>query len=209
MTDLQLYELLRPFGRLLSMHLDPNNSRVSLLELQLEEEREKTAKEVARQKETAQEQIRKDATVAEIDRCRQRDVRFCKWSNSIALKRFLLVLEEFESRSYSETQSLTFGGVPWPTLDNPMAPSFGSSTTVTWEKVETFFRYVKNAMTVQEYRKLVEKVHRLFHPDKWRSRRILEMVHDSDLRRSLESSVNTIAQALTPLWRATKEENLF
>ncbi|KAG6918806.1 hypothetical protein DXG01_011558 [Tephrocybe rancida] len=191
--------------------LDESNSRVRVLELQIEAERRKAAMEVTRQKgaieRDAHDRAQKDAVIAEVDRCRQRDARLCQWDHSTALKRFLLVLEEFECRAFSETQPPTFEGIPWPMLDNPFLLQ-DQTTAVTWEKVETFFRFVKGKMALQKYRKLVEKVHRLFHPDKWRYRRILDMIHDPDLRQSVESSVNIVAQAMTPLWRESKEDPL-
>ncbi|KAG6817374.1 hypothetical protein H0H87_009561 [Tephrocybe sp. NHM501043] len=191
--------------------LEASNSRVRLLELQFKDGLEEAAKELKRLKEAAEHderaKIRKDAIIAEISRCRHRDARFCQWSNSAALARFTLVVEEFENLTYSETHALTFEGIPWPILDNPLLLKSTQSDVVTWEKVEAFFGYVRGTMMVKDYRKMIEKVHRLFHPDKWHSRRFLDMVHDQELRISLERSVNIVAQALTPLWQSTKDVN--
>ncbi|KAG5353301.1 hypothetical protein E4T56_gene1226 [Termitomyces sp. T112] len=202
--------LLKPAEReLWRRELDVSQSRIKVLELQIEEERKKAAKEMASQKDAAdrvaREQARKDALVTEIERCRQRDAHLCKWERSAALERFLLVLDEFEgrTRSVSETRPLTFEGIPWPTLDNPLTPSF-QADAITWEKVEAFFSYAKRTLLHHQYSKLVERVHRLFHPDKWRARRVLDTVPGTDLRQAVEQSVNTVAQAMTPIWKESK-----
>jgi hypothetical protein len=77
---------------------------------------------------------------------------------------------------------------------------------IDWKAVEAFFARVKVqlAANVAEYKSLVEKVHRMFHPDKWRSRGLLATVMDDDLKTSLETTGNVVAQAMTPLWRKSK-----
>ncbi|KAG6868581.1 hypothetical protein C0993_000846 [Termitomyces sp. T159_Od127] len=186
--------------------LDVFKSRVKVLEFQIEEERKKAAKEMACQRDAAdrvaREQARKGVLIAEIERCRQRDARLCEWKQSAALERFRLVLNEFEGRTHPGTVPLVFEGIPWPTLDNPMVSSF-QADAITWEKVEAFFSYAKHTMPYQQYSKLVEKVHRLFHPDKWHARRVLDAV-PADLRQPVERSVNIVAQAMTPIWRESK-----
>jgi hypothetical protein len=62
-------------------------------------------------------------------------------------------------------------------------------------------------VNVAGYKSLVEKVHRLFHPDKWKSRRSLVTVMDEELRKLLEEAGNVVAQAMTPIWRRSKEYN--
>ncbi|KAJ7143711.1 hypothetical protein C8R44DRAFT_758720 [Mycena epipterygia] len=57
---------------------------------------------------------------------------------------------------------------------------------------------------LKEYGSLVEKVHRMFHPDKWKARGVLTTVMDEELRSSLETAGNVVAQAMTPLWRSSK-----
>ncbi|KAG6888225.1 hypothetical protein C0992_009275 [Termitomyces sp. T32_za158] len=186
--------------------VDVFQSRVKELEFQIEEERKKAAKEMECQRDSAdrdaREHARKGALFAEIERCRQRDAGLCKWERSAALERFRLVLDEYEGRTHPGTVPLTFEGVPWPTLDNPMVSSFQAGA-ITWEKVEAFFSYAKQTMPHQRYSKLVEKVHRLFHPDKWRARRVLDTV-PVDIRQTVEQSVNIVAQAMTPIWRESK-----
>lgn len=43
-----------------------------------------------------------------------------------------------------------------------------------------------------------------FHPDRWRARGLLKSMEDHDERGFIEVAANTVAQALTPLWREVK-----
>ena len=43
-----------------------------------------------------------------------------------------------------------------------------------------------------------------FHPDRWRARGLLKSMQDDDGRGFVEVAANTVAQALTPLWREVK-----
>ena len=45
---------------------------------------------------------------------------------------------------------------------------------------------------------------RRFHPDRWRARGLLKNMQDDDERGFIEVAANTVAQALTPLWRGVK-----
>ncbi|KAJ7820739.1 hypothetical protein B0H14DRAFT_2833191 [Mycena olivaceomarginata] len=109
------------------------------------------------------------------ERCRKRDETTSKWRNST------------RSRSLSKTQPLTFHVIPWP---------------INWDggRGLLFAREGAIGVNVAGYNSLVEKVHRLFHPDKWKSRRLL-------LRKSLEEAGNVVAQAMTPIWRRSKGYN--
>ncbi|KAJ7348090.1 hypothetical protein DFH08DRAFT_960443 [Mycena albidolilacea] len=80
---------------------------------------------------------------------------------------------------------------------------------IDWGAVEAFFLRAKGqfGVNVAGYNTLVEKVHRLFHPDKWKSRRLLVTVMDEELRKSLEEAGNVVAQAMTPIWRKSKGYN--
>ncbi|KAG6856519.1 hypothetical protein H0H87_003607 [Tephrocybe sp. NHM501043] len=154
------------------------------------------------------------ATVEERERCRRRDTTLCtssnrtldktpQWDDEAVLPRILTILNEFERDKFSETQPLTFHSIPWPILDNPLSSSFGPNL-VTWVKVEEFFRFARSRMfdsSPVEYRTLIQKIHRLFHPDKWRSRAILESVYDPQERKFIEVAGNIVAQAVTPIWQ--------
>ncbi|RDB29840.1 hypothetical protein Hypma_013934 [Hypsizygus marmoreus] len=163
-----------------------------------QEEQDRLKKEKARQRDW------RKATCLEQERCRQRDAHLMRnglWSNERALDRFLLLGDEFDNIKFSETQPLTFEGIPWPVLDHPQ--SF-TVEDVEWKKVEAFFAYAKKVYAPDAYKKLVERIHRMFHPDKWSSRRLLSTVREPDLRMSLEAAGNVVAQALTPIWRKTR-----
>ncbi|THH17869.1 hypothetical protein EW146_g3025 [Bondarzewia mesenterica] len=91
--------------------------------------------------------------------------------------------------------------VPWPLLEAPMKFSVED---VDWAAVEKFFKTVQAHMRWQDYKIFVEKSHRRFHPDRWSSRGLLNTITDETERSSLDVAANTVAQALTPLWRETK-----
>ena len=115
-----------------------------------------------------------------------------------ALERFRLVSAEFDDIQFCATQPLTFESVPWPILKSPFTAT--TTTDVEWEAVERFFESVEFELDEEEYRALVEKAHRRFHPDKWRARGILHTVLDEDLRQRLEDACNVVSQALGPIW---------
>ncbi|KAF8218101.1 hypothetical protein K438DRAFT_1525663, partial [Mycena galopus ATCC 62051] len=74
----------------------------------------------------------------------------------------------FDKIQFSEAQPLTFRVIPWPVLTNPLDSDIEQ---IDWNAVEAFFTRAKIQLaTNAEYHGLVEKVHRLFHPDKWKSR---------------------------------------
>ncbi|KAJ6551780.1 hypothetical protein B0H19DRAFT_178539 [Mycena capillaripes] len=168
------------------------------------EERERKAKE-AREK-LEREKRWKAATEAEEERCLKRDEILWGagvWKPARALHRLKIQIDEFEKIKFSETQPMTFRVVPWPVLTDPLDLDIEE---INWGAVEAFFASIKVqlAANITEYNALVEKVHRLFHPDKWKARNLLVTVMDDNLRSSLETTGNIVAQAMTPLWRKSK-----
>ncbi|KAI0698132.1 hypothetical protein BC835DRAFT_1243651, partial [Cytidiella melzeri] len=78
------------------------------------------------------------------------------------------VSAEFDSIKFQESQPLTFESVPWPVLDHPHRTSWDS---IEWGAVEKFFNAIEKLLENQtEYKALLEKAHRRFHPDKWKAR---------------------------------------
>jgi len=171
------------------------------------ERRAREKEEREREEREAQERLRlwKAATDKERARCRQRDKERWgtgAWTSKRSLERFKILVEEFESIKFSESQPLTCESIPWPSLADPMQFRIGD---VNWSMVDSFFAAVAALVPPAEYRRLVEKIHRMFHPDRWRGRSILKTVMDEDLRESLEVAGNQVAQAMTPLWRQSKD----
>lgn len=123
------------------------------------------------------------------------------WTTSRALDRYKALCDSFDNAKFSHTEPLTFEDVPWPVL----ARSF-SVEDVDWAAVERFFEAIKPYIRSDEYSGFVEKSHRRFHPDRWRSRRLLTSVVDQGDRECMEVAANTVAQALTPLWRNLREQ---
>jgi hypothetical protein len=191
---------------------DLAESRRKLQEMRAKEEERRQAAEKARQEALkraveSREKARKRvehlrATLRERSRCKARDERLWGkglWTNVRALERFQVLSEEFVKIQFSESQPLTFEVVPWPVLDNPIRNDSGINFQ--WNDVEAFFAYAMQVMVPTQYRLLVEETHRMFHPDKWRSRGLLNTVLDEELRTSVETLGNIVAQAITPLWR--------
>ncbi|KAJ6555120.1 hypothetical protein DFH09DRAFT_856725, partial [Mycena vulgaris] len=75
----------------------------------------------------------------------------------------------FDRIKFSEAQPLTFRVIPWPVLTDPLDLDVEQ---IDWDAVEAFFARAKAQMAanVAEYNGLVERVHRMFHPDKWKAR---------------------------------------
>ncbi|KAJ7080599.1 hypothetical protein B0H15DRAFT_856518 [Mycena belliarum] len=178
------------------------------------EERERLAREKAereRKEKEAREKREREArwraaTQAEELRCERRDEQMWgagTWTPIRALARLRLQMDEFDRIKFSEAQPLTFRAIPWPVLTDPLDMDVEQ---IDWHTVEAFFARAKSQMAanIAEYNSLVERVHRMFHPDKWKARGVLLTVMDEELRASLETAGNIVAQAMTPLWRKSK-----
>ncbi|KAF7294557.1 Polyadenylate-binding protein 1 [Mycena indigotica] len=169
-------------------------------------ERERQEQERKLREEHERRQRWQAATAREGKRCRKRDQAMrgaARWTNSDAISRVKIIMVEFEKLKFSETQPLTLAAIPWPILIDPLQLELDA---ITWESVEKFFAAVKlfSYDDPTEYKTLVEKLHRMFHPDKWRSRGILSSVFNETLRAGIDAAGNSVAQALTPLWRESK-----
>lgn len=161
-----------------------------------------------REREAEQERRRQQQQDAEERRRReqarqQREERWSYgvWTTQRALERYRMLADAFDAAKFSADDPLTLLAVPWPVLHRPTTLSI---TDIDWGAVEAFFKAVRPHMHSQDYRALVEKSHRRFHPDRWRARRVLQSVQDEELRACLEVAANTVAQALTPLWMEIK-----
>lgn len=168
------------------------------------EDKERELEECRRQEEVRQQAYR-DASQRERTRCKTRDIvswpSKTPWTNERAIHRFKAVSMEFDEIKFCDTQPLTFESVPWPLIHPPLRVTFDN---IEWSAVEEFFEAAKRVVDAAEYRSLVEKAHRRFHPDKWRGRGLLLTVLDEELKQRLEDAGNVVAQAITPLWLASK-----
>lgn len=120
------------------------------------------------------------------------------WTTQRALERYKVLSEAFDGARFSEENPASFDAIPWPVLQ---APALLGVEDIDWNAVEAFFRSVRPYMRPQDYKAFVQESHRRFHPDRWRARGILRSVADEETRSCLEVASNTVAQALTPLWR--------
>ncbi|KIL66189.1 hypothetical protein M378DRAFT_75405 [Amanita muscaria Koide BX008] len=111
------------------------------------------------------------------------------WTTQRALERYKVLSEEFDSTKFSTELPLTVEAVPWPILTPPARLNIAD---VNWNAVEKFFTSVENHMKPQEYKVLVEKSHRRFHPDRWRSRSLWKTVVDETERDGMEVGKGTL-----------------
>ncbi|KAK0189697.1 hypothetical protein F5146DRAFT_635517 [Armillaria mellea] len=172
-------------------------------------EQERKEREEREEQERKEEKARKDrqwreATISESNRLKRRARSLWglrQWSNSCALEHVQMLMDEFEKTKFSESQPATFEIIPWPVLTDPLLLKLEH---IDWTGVEEFFVMARVELTVAEYKKMVERLHKMFHPDRWRARAILKTVFDEYLGHTLEEAGNTVSQAMTPLWRASK-----
>ncbi len=116
------------------------------------------------------------------------------WTTSRALERFLKLLGEFHGVTFSVQRPLTFWSVPWPILANPLQLDPGK---IDWAATETFFIDVKDVLTAEEYKEMVLRAQRTFHPDRWVGK--LGLILDNEARESLKKVINTVAQVVNSL----------
>ncbi|KAH7888561.1 hypothetical protein F5I97DRAFT_1803319 [Phlebopus sp. FC_14] len=171
------------------------------------EKKRREQEEAERQRQQAQAAAEQRAREEEQ---RQREMRQRKqrqrwesgpWTSGRALERYKTLSEEFDSAKFCAEVPITFYDIPWPVLHSP---SRLTVEDVDWSSVEAFFSTVRSHMRLQDYKTLVEKSHRRFHPDRWRARKVWTAVVDEVERGFLEVAANTVAQALTPIWREVK-----
>lgn len=123
------------------------------------------------------------------------------WTSHRALERYKVLSEEFDAARFTPDQPIAFLDIPWPVLHHP---SHLTVEDVDWSAVERFFATVKTSMRPQDYKDFVERSHRRFHPDRWRARKLWSAIRDDIERGCLEVAANTVAQAITPIWREVK-----
>ncbi|KAG9221127.1 hypothetical protein CCMSSC00406_0005434 [Pleurotus cornucopiae] len=170
------------------------------------EEEQKARAQRAAEERRQEEALRRQRAEAEARRERERRQRQQRWSAGPwtvqrALERCKVLSDAFDEAKYSRSSPLTFEDIPWPVLHPPMT---FRAEDIEWQDVEKFFHQVKLHMKPQDYKPFVVKCHRRFHPDRWRSRGLLNSIKDETDRNCLEVAANTVAQALTPLWRELK-----
>lgn len=152
-----------------------------------ESEREaRIVQEEEERKRKEEERLHKEEVIrSERERRRRQQQRwaFGPWTTQRALERYKILSEEFDSTKFSADLPLTMETVPWPVLTPPARFSVAD---VDWGAVEKFFSGVKEFMGTQDYKTFVEKSHRRFHPDRWRSRSLLKTVLDEIEKNNME-----------------------
>ncbi|CDO72534.1 hypothetical protein BN946_scf184983.g17 [Trametes cinnabarina] len=170
------------------------------------------AEEEARLRRKEEERRRAASAMAEEERQRQRaaaaaaeaERRARAEKERIALRaieRYKTLSEEFDSAKFTSENPVMFETIPWPVLHSPVSLRVED---IDWSSVEDFFAAARRHMRPQDYKVFVEKSHKRFHPDRWRARGVLKSIEDEELRGCLEVAANTVAQALTPIWREVR-----
>lgn len=168
---------------------------------------ERAAAHAARKARLAEETAKKEREIhAQRERERRQQQQRQRWSLGVwttqrAFERYKTLAETFDSTKFSTEEPVMFETVPWPILKSPIKMTVED---IEWGAVEKFFDAVRPLMRGQDYKTFVETSHRRFHPDRWRSRRLLASVEDDEERGCLEVAANTVAQAITPIWRSLK-----
>lgn len=183
---------------------------------------QQAAEEARRSQRAAEEAARREAKAAEQERIKEEEERervalrmrreevrrearagfgrwrYLPWSNDASYDHFVKASEQFDKLDFRKGDVVVFETIPWPMLTRP-GTFFVED--ITWQAVEKFFECARYYNTTSQFRDLVEKAHKRFHPDRWRSRRVLNCVEDGEEKACLEMAANTVAQALTPLWK--------
>ncbi|KAI0088648.1 hypothetical protein BDY19DRAFT_178372 [Irpex rosettiformis] len=166
---------------------------------------ERLAQEQKEREEQARRAAEYNRTVSlERARCLKRDLKFCKngnlniWNTQCALQRFVSVSKEFDTLKFqAPAQPLVFENIPWPILDHPHRMALDR---VESQAVDKFFAAIKDVMQTEEYVALFKKARNRFHPDRWRSRGILNSVLDENLRGRLEVAGIEVSKQINHLW---------
>ncbi|KAI9062862.1 hypothetical protein FKP32DRAFT_1686253 [Trametes sanguinea] len=178
-----------------------------------EEERRRAAaadaeKERQRQRAAAEEERRaraeKERLAAQREERRRREHAswaWGPWTDVRAIERYKKLSEEFDAAKFTPENPVMFETIPWPVLHRPMSLRLED---IDWSSVEEFFAAARRRMRPQDYKVFVDQSHKRFHPDRWRARGVLKSVEDEALRGCLEVASNTVAQALTPIWREVR-----
>lgn len=157
-----------------------------------QEERRAAAAAKAQQEKRQREEIERIAReeVEKRERARREKEKrqrqswlYGKWSQQRAMEKYLDLSKLFDETKFSPEYPLTVDAIPWPVLQSP---STFAVEDVTWQAVEEFFEAFRSKMRTQDFKNLVEKSHRRFHPDRWRSRSLLTSVADEVERGCLE-----------------------
>lgn len=170
------------------------------------ERREREAEHARRRKaeEEVRQRWRRRQEEEEQRRQNQRAERWSTgpWTSLRALEHYKSLAEAFDAAQFTVESPISFTTIPWPVLHRPTKLRVED---IDWQAVEQFFSTIKTHMRRQDYKEFVEKSHRRFHPDRWKARRVLQSIEDQELRACLEVAANTVAQAITPIWRETKK----
>lgn len=166
-------------------------------------ERKRQAEELRARQEAQQREEAKRRAKEQERRQKQKEHErwlYGPWTPQRALERYKTQAEVFDTAKFTDENPVTFLDIPWPVLSRPTSYR---AQDIDWTAVEQFFMTVRSHMRSQDYKTLVEKSHRRFHPDRWRARRVLQSVEEEE-KSMLEVAANTVAQAITPIWREIK-----
>jgi len=174
---------------------------------EFEEKLLKEAQE-ARQRENMQREQERRARQEEALKQERRNRMFVQsplspyrpWRPEDALRRYNRTSETFDEASFSARKPLTFAAIPWPMLSRVY-----SCQDVEWEAIDKFYREVKMIIPLKDYKQLLKQAKMRFHPDRWRSRKILVTIEDELERNLIEVAGMLTSQAVSGLWDDIKD----
>ncbi|KAL7281665.1 hypothetical protein ACG7TL_004982 [Trametes sanguinea] len=169
-----------------------------------EKERQRQRAAAAAAEKERRERAEKERVAAQREERRRREHAswaWGPWTDVRAIERYKKLSEEFDAAKFTPENPVMFETIPWPVLHRPMSLRLED---IDWSSVEEFFAAARRRMRPQDYKVFVDQSHKRFHPDRWRARGVLKSVEDEELRGCLEVASNTVAQALTPIWREVR-----
>lgn len=146
-------------------------------------EARRRAQEAREQHEEEQRQREEAAKRQRERQQRQQRWTYGPWTTQRALERYKALSDAFDTTKFNADDPVSFDIIPWPVLTSPARLSVED---IDWNAVEKFFDAVRPHMRTQDFKPFVEKSHRRFHPDRWRSRGLLRTVVDEGERGCLE-----------------------
>ena len=125
-----------------------------------------------------------------------------RWTDAHAIQRYDALCETFDRAKFTQDNPPDFYEIPWPII---FSPNSTQAEDICWDSTEAFFLVAKAHIPAATYLDFVTKSHKRFHPDRWRSRNIVNsLAGRPSLQKLVEETGNTVSQALTPIWRQLK-----
>lgn len=126
------------------------------------------------------------------------------WNNAHAIETYQERCKTFDKASFDNVTPVTFDMVPWPVLKHPLELT---KEDITASRVDEFFETALRHRYVpyEKLKVLILKSIVRWHPDRWRSRGIFNLV-DGKEKALWEALVTEVAQSLMPMREEVRED---